>query len=187
MITASILAVALLASAQAATDSASFDIRSDQDIRMDLSAGEYKIVGAADGKVRVSWSADDRHDAADVRVRFKNEGRYARLETDHTRDVRFVISVPSRSNLHIRLTAGELSVSGIEGNKDIGLTAGELRVSIGDPSKYGAVRSSVRIGEIHAQPFNVTKEGFFRGFHMNGSGAYSLRATVGVGEVHLRR
>jgi hypothetical protein len=76
-------------------------------------------------------------------------------------------------------------VSGIEGNKDIGLTAGELRVAVGDPANYKDVHSSVRIGEITAKAFNVKKEGFFRGFDVNGKGAYSLRATVGVGEVIL--
>ena len=186
MIGASILAVALLVSGQVARDSASFDVRPGQEIKMDLSAGEYDIVGSADDRVHVSWSAENRHDIANVRVRFRADGGYARLETDHTKDVHVIISVPSRSNLYIRLSAGELSVSGIEGNKDIGLTAGELRVAVGDPAKYREVHSSVRIGELHAKPFNVTKEGFFRGFDVNGSGAYSLRATVGVGELHLR-
>jgi hypothetical protein len=167
--------------------SAIFDVASEAEIRMDLSAGEYKIVGGSNGKVRVSWSADDQRDADDVRVRFRSESDSVRLETDDTKDVRVEVQVPVRSNLYIRLSAGELSVSGIEGNKDIGLKAGELRIDVGDPAKYRDIHSSVRIGEISAHPFNVRKGGFFRGFDLNGKGTYSLRATVGVGEVTLTR
>jgi hypothetical protein len=182
------LVFALFASAQVSgTRSASFDVPSGHEIRMDLSAGEYEIVGGAEGKVRVSWSADHRHDADNVKVRFKTERSRARLETDDTKDVHVVIQVPSRSDLYVRLSAGELSVSGIEGNKDIGLTAGELRINVGDPENYRDVHSSVRIGEITAKPFNVKKEGFFRGIDFNGKGTYSLRATVTVGEVILAR
>ena len=188
MVSSLLLSVALLTSAQTSTThSASFDIPSGQEIRMDLSAGEYEIVGGAEGKVRVSWSGDDRYDADHVKVRFKTERGRAKLETDDTKDVHVVIQVPSRSDLHIRLTAGELSVSGIEGNKDIGMTAGELRINVGDPENYRDVYSSVRIGEITAKPFNMKKEGFFRGIDYNGKGTYSLRATVGVGEVILAR
>src|SRR5262245_58232037 len=183
-----LLAFVFIAPAQTSRDhTVSYDVPSGQEIRMDLSAGEYKIVGGGEGKVRVSWTSDERHDADDVKVRFKSERGRAELETDDTKDVRFVIQVPSRSNLHIRLSAGELRVSGIEGNKDISLTAGELHVAVGDPSNYRDVHSSVRIGEITAQPFNVKKEGFFRGLDIMGNGKYSLRATVGVGEVILAR
>jgi len=187
MVSSLLLSVALLTSAQTSTThSASFDIPSGQEIRMDLSAGEYEIVGGAEGKVRVSWSGGGRH-ADNVKVRFKAESGRTKLETDDTKDVHVVIQVPSRSDLHIRLTAGELSVSGIEGNKDIGMTAGELRINVGDPENYRDVYSSVRIGEITAKPFNMKKEGFFRGIDYNGKGTYSLRATVGVGEVILAR
>jgi hypothetical protein len=183
-----LFAVALAAPAQTSTDhAATFEVSAGQEIRMDLSAGEYKIVGGGEGKVRVSWWSDDRYHADRVHVRFRTENGRARLETDRTKEVRFVIEVPARSNLHIRLSAGELAVSGIEGNKDIGLTAGELRIDVGDPSNYRRVESSVRIGEISARPFNVNKGGFFREFDVDGAGKYSLRATVGVGELVLAR
>jgi hypothetical protein len=188
MVSTLLLALALAAPVQKSTDhTSSFDVAAGQEIRMDLSAGEYKIVGGAEGKVRVSWWSDDRYDADHVHVRFRTENGRARLDTERTKDVRFVIEVPAQSNLHIRMSAGELSVSGVEGNKDLGLTAGELRVDVGDPSNYRTVHSSVRIGEISARPFNVNKEGFFRGIDINGNGKYSLRATVGVGEVVLAR
>jgi hypothetical protein len=188
MVGSLLLALAFAASAQVSADySASFDVPPGQEIRMELSAGEYRIVGRSGAQVRVSWSGDNRRDLDRVKVRFKTGRGRAELETDRTNDVHVVIEVPSNANLHIRLSAGELSVSGIEGNKDIGMTAGELRVDVGDPAKYKDVHSSVRIGEITARPFNVKKEGFFREFSLKGNGTYSLRATVGVGEVVLAR
>jgi hypothetical protein len=183
-----LLAVALTAPAQTSMDhSETFDVPAGQEIRMDLSAGEYKIIAGAEGKVRVSWRGDRRHDADRVQVRLRNDRGRVELETDRTKDVEVVIEAPPRSDLHIRLSAGELSISGIEGHKDIGLTAGELRVQVGDPANYRDVHSSVRIGELNARPFQVNKGGFFRNFSAHGDGKYSLRATVGVGELVLSR
>ena len=166
---------------------ATYDLPSGQRIRMDLSAGEYTIEGSPDERIRVQWSSSDPKKLDNVKVRFTTERSSVTLETDHTKKTRVVIYVPARSDLHVRLCAGELSVSGIEGHKDIALSAGELHVAVGDPVVYRDVRSSVRIGEINAEPFHIKKGGFFRGFKATGEGNYLLRARVGVGEVTLAR
>jgi hypothetical protein len=162
-----------------------YDLESAPQLRMELSAGEYRIEGSPDDKLRVTWSSTDPKESTKTTVRFSNEHGIAKLETDHTKNVKVVIQVPRRSDLYVRLSAGELRVSGIEGHKDIGISAGELRIHVGDPAAYRDVHSSVRIGEIHADAFHVTKEGFFRNFTQRGTGNYSLSATVGVGEVVL--
>jgi hypothetical protein len=177
-----------LSSSQLPTDpSATFDVKANQEIRMDLSAGEYRVESGTAGKVRVFWFGKHRSDEQSVRVRMRNENGRSVLETNHTKDVQVVIQVPAQSDLYIRLSAGELHVGRIEGHKDIALTAGELHVDVGDPAAYRNVESSVRIGEIDARAFHTEKDGFFRGFSFNGQGKYSLRATVGVGELVLGR
>jgi hypothetical protein len=174
--------------AQAANErSATYDLAGGQRIIMDLSAGGYEIVGWPDAKVRVQWSSDDAEVVERVKVRFTTERGQVKLETDHTNKAKVLIQVPARSDLRVRLSAGELNISGIEGHKDVGLSAGELNVHVGDPEAYRDVRSSVRIGQINAEPFHISKGGFFRGFNSTGQGNYLLRATVGVGEVNLSR
>jgi hypothetical protein len=173
---------------QAANErSAVYDLAAGSQIRMDLEAGEYVIKGSPDEKVRIVWSADRVRDAENVKVRFNVNQDGGTLHMKDTKKAHITIHVPSRSDVRINLSAGELSLFGIEGNKDIELTAGELRVNVGDPAAYRDVSSSVSIGEINARPFQVNKDGFFRSFQHVGQGKYSLRAAVGVGEVHLSR
>jgi len=164
-----------------------FDLAAGRKIRMDLEAGEYAIKGSPDEKVRVTWVADRSRDAEKVKVRFTATPDGGALDMKDTRNAHITIHVPARSDVRINISAGELSVSGIEGNKDIELKAGELRVNVGDPAAYRDVSSSVSIGEINAGPFHANKDGFFRSFQHVGQGKYSLRAVVGVGEVNLSR
>jgi hypothetical protein len=156
-------------------------------LRMDLSAGEYAIVAGPNDKIRVHWTSPDPNRLDKVRVRFTTERGRVKVETDNTKDTKVRIEVPGRSDLHVRLSVGEVSVEPIDGHKNIGVGVGELHVAVGDPAAYADVRSSVRIGEINAEPFQVSKDGFFRGFKLAGQGQYSLKATVGVGEVTLVR
>jgi hypothetical protein len=95
------------------------------------------------------------------------------------------IQVPSRADLYVRLTAGELTIEGIEGNKDVGLHAGELDIDVGRPEDYKSVSASVWAGELHATPYNENKEGLFRSFDWTGKGPYTLEARLKAGEVRL--
>jgi hypothetical protein len=110
----------------------------------------------------------------------------ARVSTDGPTDrFRVRIQVPSRSNLHVRLTAGELAIKGIEGDKDVELHAGELDIDVVRAEDYSRVDAGVWAGEIDASPFRVTKEGLFRSFDWSGKGKYRLHAHLKAGELRL--
>jgi len=98
---------------------------------------------------------------------------------------RVTIEVPARSDLSITLSAGELSVEDIVGNKDIRLNAGELRIDVGPPDDYGRVEASVWAGELRATSFRKVTGGLFRSFDWRGDGEYSLRAKLKAGELNL--
>lgn len=152
-------------------------------VTMDLSAGEYEITGSPDNRVRLDWDADDRHD---VDNRLTVQGTEARVSTDGpTNHFRVRIQVPARSNLYVRLTAGELTIRGIEGDKDVELHAGELDIDVVRPEDYGHVDAKIWAGEIHASAFRITKEGLFRSFDWNGAGKYRLHAHLKAGEMRL--
>jgi hypothetical protein len=152
-------------------------------VTMDLSAGEYEITGSPDNRVRLDWDADDRHD---VDNRLTVQGTEARVSTDGpTNHFRVRIQVPARSNLYVRLTAGELTIKGIEGDKDVELHAGELDIDVLRPEDYGHVDAKIWAGEIRASAFRITKEGLFRSFDWNGTGKYRLHAHLKAGEMRL--
>ena len=99
--------------------------------------------------------------------------------------LRIDIEMPMRSDVRLDLSAGEVSMRGIEGSKDISMWAGEVSIEVGDPARYRRVDASVRFGEIGAHAFSVNKGGIFRSFHWNGGGEYVLRARLFAGEVNL--
>ena len=152
-------------------------------VTMDLSAGEYEISGSPDNRVRLDWDADDRDD---VDNRLTVQGTEAHVSTDGpSNHFRVRIQVPARSNLYVRLTAGELTIKGIEGDKDVELHAGELDIDVVRPEDYGHVDAKIWAGEIHASAFRITKEGLFRSFDWNGTGKYRLHAHLKAGEMRL--
>ena len=100
-------------------------------IAMSLSAGEYEIAGAPDGRIHLDWSVADSERLDEVDNAIDVRGNEARISTDGPPgnfEVR--IQVPARSDLHVRLTAGELTIKGVEGNKDVELHAGELDIDV---------------------------------------------------------
>jgi hypothetical protein len=157
-------------------------------IVMSLSAGDYRIEGRADDKIRVDWRVDRSADAANVKARLDIKGTRAVIETSSAKHggVHYTIDVPSRSDVEIDLSAGDLEVRGIEGNKRIESWAGDLSVEIGRPEQYRQVEASVRAGDLSARPFNVSMGGLFRSFTRSGNGPYSLRVKLVAGDLTLK-
>jgi len=156
-------------------------------VTMDLSAGEYRVTGSRDNRIRLDWSVGDGARLSEVRARADVRGLEAAITTDGPDEgsVRGAIQVPARTDLYIRLTAGELTVEDVQGNKDIRLHAGEIRIDVGRPEDYQRVHAFVWAGDVNAEPFNVTKGGLFRSFEWNGQGRYRLRAQLKAGDIRL--
>lgn len=155
-------------------------------ISMNLSAGDYRITGNADNKIRLTWRVGHDDRLSDVDARADVRGSEARIVTDGPmNNFRVDIQVPLKADLYVRLTAGELRLDRVEGSKDIELHAGEMRIDVNRAEDYHSVDASIWAGEIHADPFNVRKEGLFRSFDWKGHGPYRLHARLKAGEVWL--
>ena len=183
--------VALLAGAWATagervSDSLERPFAANGRINMDLSAGEYRIIGADDNRIRLEWTVRDPEQLSSVKASADIHGKDARITTDGpTNHFRVAIQVPTRADLYIRLTAGELRVSNVRGNKDVESHAGEIDIDVGRPEEYHHVDASIWAGEIHAAPYRVSKEGLFRSFDWNGHGPFRLHAKLKAGELRL--
>lgn len=156
-------------------------------VRMDLSAGEYRIEGATENRVRVEWTVRDPDQLWRVKARADVRGSQATIETDgpNRNGIHAVIRVPAKTDLEIKLSAGEIFIAGIDGHKDVELYAGEVNVDVGRVADYRSVDASVWAGEIDAPAFSGSKGGLFRSFDWNGSGPYRLRVSLWAGEVRL--
>jgi hypothetical protein len=155
---------------------------------MDLSAGAYEIEGTAGNEIRVRWQTRNPDDMDDVRAKLEVSGREATLRLDGPHNnFRAAIEVPERTDLVLRLSAGDLEVRRIEGSKDIDVWAGDITIEVGEAARYRRVSASVRAGEIDANPFKVNKGGLFRSFEFDGKGAYDLRVKLMAGDLKLVR
>jgi hypothetical protein len=156
---------------------------------LDLSAGGIAIRPSEDGRVRVRGTSKGDQDLSRVQIRFASSGGASTLKVSHTPNNNFQmeIQVPRSISLSLRMTAGQLTLEGVEGDKDLRLHAGQLIVQVGDPAGYGPVSASVWAGEVRPGPFGDTKGGLFRSFRYEGKGSRSLQASVKAGEVTFRR
>ena len=156
-------------------------------VRMELSAGEYHIAGSADNRIHMEWSTRDAESLAKVHNRVDVRDRDASLMTDgpSNRNFRVTIHVPKQTDLYVRLTAGDLRVEDIRGNKDIELHAGDARIDVGRAEDYNSVDASLWAGDIKAEAFNIYKDGLFRSFDWKGKGPYKLHAHLKAGDLRL--
>jgi hypothetical protein len=124
-----------------------------------------------------------------VKISFSTVGDIGKLRVSGgpTNDFRLRIQVPKNTNLMVRCPAGDLTVEGITGDKDVELHAGNLDIAVGDASAYRHADASLMAGDLTAPAFDVDKGGLFRSFQKsNAGGKYLLHAHVAAGEITLR-
>jgi hypothetical protein len=161
-------------------------------IRMDLTAGEYRISGTNAEAIRLTWTVNDRDELSRTRTAVDVRGRDATIDIDgpgrntNARHFAVAIEVPARSDLNVDLSAGELNIRGITGHKAIDLQAGELNIDVGRADDYRRVEASVWAGEVNGGPFGRNQGGLFRSFDWDGPGQYRLEVHLKAGEINLR-
>jgi len=152
------------------------------EMTMNLRSGDITISGSDAPFVRVV--CDVRDNPRDIRISFAADHLTVRGGSAH--DVHYRIEIPRTMNLVIRCSAGNLTVTGITGDKDIDLSAGNLTIGVGDAGAYRHAEASVLAGNILASPFGEIRDGLFRSFRReNPSGRYRLHAQLLAGNLTL--
>src|SRR5579864_1545747 len=171
--------------AQSTGSPAEKDFVSGGRVEMTLESGDYNIRASSDNRIHVRWNEAS---AKGVRVRLTTNGKSADLRVENTPHNNFhaTIEVPALTDVRIRLTAGDLSVSGIKGDKDIEANAGDLNISVGNSSDWGDVDASVTAGDVNAPAFHESRGGLFRSLKWKGPGKYRLHVHVMAGDVNLK-
>jgi len=184
-----LLAPGLLHAQHAPDASARQEFVSGGTIRLHLEAGGYTITPGDSANIVVTCRARTEEQLKHVKVEIKRTAASADVYVSTTPHNNFqaTIEVPQRSNLWVRLSAGELVVDDVEGDKDLEVRAGRIQIDVPHPEHYGHRDASVTTGSIEASVFDVSKGGLFRSFEQQGPGKYRLHAHVITGEIDMRR
>jgi hypothetical protein len=158
-------------------------------VTMSLSSGDYTVRAGAGDRVRVRWRADDADHEKDMKKITVTTDVFERVLTIRTkgptRHARFTIEIPARSDVHLRVRAGDVRIEGIEGNKDVRMTAGDLHIDV-QPDLLRHVHASVTFGDLKASRLGIEKDGIKNSLDWFGGGQYTLDARLFAGDVTLR-
>ncbi len=120
-------------------------------------------------------------------TRVETSGTSARVETDGpSNGFEVKIEVPFNSDLTIRLSAGDLTIAQVAGNKDVSAWAGDMKIDVPKPDDYKWVDASVTAGDLKAGPFGINKGGLFRSFTWTGRGTHDMRVRLTAGQIVMR-
>src|SRR5271165_2772912 len=110
------------------------DFHSGGKLRMYLRSGDFRIVGGQDNKITVRISGRNAYRASDVRVQLEGSDNSADLTVSGgpKNDLEVTIEIPKKTGLFVRMSAGNLELQHVTGDKDAELHAGELVIEVGD-------------------------------------------------------
>jgi hypothetical protein len=176
----------------ACSQTLSYPLQSRAVLIIDSRPAGLQIVGTDEGVIRVSCTAGSDETARDVALHFSPTANGGKLliegdDLQHRNNgIQVKIEVPRRTNLSVRMFAGQVRVEEVKGDKDIEVGAGQITISSIHDGDYSSVNASVGVGEVQARAFGSDKGGFFRSFsRKNASGDYRLQAHVTTGQIEL--
>jgi hypothetical protein len=167
-------------------------LRSNALLVIDSRPAGLEIVGTDQQTIHITCSGGNGEDGArHILLQFAPDPDGGRLTIEgshvsHGNGLHVKIEVPWKTNLSVRMPAGEVKVEEIKGDKDIDIYAGQITISSEHEWNYRSVNASVTVGQVSARVYGADKGGFFRSFtKKNTDGEYRLRAHVMTGEIDL--
>ena len=164
------------------------DLTRISNLRLHLRDGDFRIVASDSADITIHADGKNRALARNMQVRLKRTGDSLDITFSHVpkNEFQVTIAVPRETNLFARMRAGDLSVDGIAGDKDLELMAGDLSIQVPDPADYGPVDLSVRFGDVSADQFGSPKGVVGNSLRRDGNGKHRLHAHVFAGDLKLR-
>ena len=159
---------------------------------IDSTPAGLQIIGTDRDELHVSCTAGSAQDAGNIALHLSSPANGSKLSIegahaqhgDHNLQIK--IEVPRRTNLSVRMFAGQVTVEDVKGDKDVEIGAGQIIISSIHAGDYRSVKASVDAGEVQAQAFGADKGGLFRIFSRESAGGdYRLQAHVTTGQIQL--
>lgn len=164
------------------------DLATFTNLRLHMHYGDFRVVASDSDDIVISTEGKNRELAKKMKVRLKRTGGSLDITFLNVpkNEVQVTIEVPRETNLYARMRAGDLSVDGVAGDKNLELLAGDLSIQVPDPADYGPVDLSVRFGDVSAAQFGIPKGLVGNSLRRDGNGKYQLHAHVFAGDLILK-
>lgn len=154
-------------------------------LKLELSSGNYRIESGVADRLIIQSFAKNPQEQKKVRFGLTATRQEAQVKVSGPSHVDVSIQIPKNVNLSVRLNGGRLTLTGIEGDKDIESNAGQLNINIGNAQDYRAIDASVNIGDIEARALPGIGVGPVHSLNATGPGKYRLHVHVGSGQIRL--
>lgn len=104
-------------------------------------------------------------------------------------DLHVSLYIPQQADLKVDLGVGDLTIQGLGGDEDAHTGIGDLHIVLPDAASIGHVETHTRIGDVHD---GLNQQGSQSGFLGKSedfalTGLHHLKASAGIGDVHIRR
>jgi hypothetical protein len=164
------------------------NLASGTNLRLHLHDGDFRVVGTDAEKISIHVEGKNVEQAKKVKIQVTRSGGAVDLKLSHVpkNELQVTIEIPRSTNLFARMRGGDLSVEGVEGDKDLELTGGDLTIQVNGPQEYAHVDVSVRFGDVSGTQFGEPKGWLGNSIHKEGTGKYRLHAHVMAGDLVLK-
>ena len=159
-------------------------------VHVRLSVGDIQIRRGDSNQIRLHYTVKSRSESrikeahVDIEVRGNDATIEFHAPTGGNTQFDVELEVPQNTNLDVHEKVGDLTVDGIEGDKDLDLSVGDIRVNL-ERSAYHLVRASTSIGDVNGDGYGETSGWLGKTLKYHGDGKYELRAHVSVGDISL--
>jgi hypothetical protein len=158
-------------------------------LRVHLGVGDLHITHGDANKVRLHYTVKSsrERDLKDANVDFDVHGKDADLEfhaPGSNTQIDVELEVPPQTNLDVHDKVGDITIEGVEGDKEVELNVGDIRVRA-DQNGYRLVRASTNIGDVNGSAYGEADGWLGKTLRYHGDGKYELRAHVLVGDINL--
>jgi hypothetical protein len=176
--------------APAATYTEMFECSAGGSLWFKLRGGDVHITRGTDvNHIVLRYTPDPKKPGEEKKVQISSyvHGSEVRIEIKApiSLSVDAEVEVPSPMSLDVHLTGGDLTVDGVDGDKDLQLFAGDLKVDVGTLRKVGNAEVSVRVGDVNVPPVGQVRGWLGHTWRYQGSGQYRLYAHTSFGDASL--
>jgi hypothetical protein len=156
-------------------------------LRLTMRAGDVRILKGDTDQIRVRYTSESRHGdfAGRVTLRFDVRGKDATLNfhmPSHG-DVAVQVEVPAQTDLRVNLNAGNVTVRGVEGNKDLQVHVGDIEVEPVTHASYRRLDASTHIGDITAAEYVRVRGWIGNSVKSDGTGTYRVHVRTRIGDI----